>query len=152
VAGATRRCVCVEATITTEQEDETTAETPSEQEQAALEILFHEPHRERIRLTLGRLGDSEVAFIVYAAPASETAESGSERIFPLAVLLGEEHLPYVDVSQSPLPAPVMIAATEAARTRARKEAEALEAQAARLEELIVALEATRRAENGRPRK
>jgi hypothetical protein len=73
----------VRSNSTTEQEDETTAETPSEQEHAALEILFHEPHRERIRLSVGRLGDSEVAFIVYAAPATETAESGSERIlFP----------------------------------------------------------------------
>jgi hypothetical protein len=125
------------------------ADGPTEQERAALEILFHEPHRERIQLSLGRLGDSEVAFVVYVAEATGTAEPRLDRIFPLAVLLGEEHLHYVDLSWSQLPDSVMVAAIEVARAKARAQADALEAQAARIEELIVALEAKRRAENGR---
>ena len=120
--------------------DATMADGPTEREQAALEILFHEPDRERIQLSLGRLGDSDVVFVVHAT------EAGS---LPLAVLLGEEHLQYVDVSRSQLPASVMSAALEAARASARAQAEAMEAQAARVEELIRSLEANRRAEDDR---
>jgi hypothetical protein len=121
------------------------AGSPTEQEQAALEILLHESRRERIQLRVGRLGDSEVAFIVYVLDSGDAAETERDRIFPLAVVLDEKHQKYVDVSRSRLPTSVMLGALEAAREEARTQAEALEAQADRVEELILELEAARRA-------
>lgn len=121
------------------------ASSPTEQEQAALEILLHESRRERIQLRVGRLGDTDVAFIVYVGDSVDASETRRHRIFPLAVVLDEEHQKYVDVSQSVLLTSATLGAIEAAREDSRSKAAALEAQADRVEELILELEVARRA-------
>jgi hypothetical protein len=114
-------------------------DVPTEQEQAALDILLHGSDRERIRLLPGRLGDEDVALVVF----QDRPEEGG-RSWPLAMLLREQDQPYVVISQGVTPLQAAIAAIEAERARVRAEVEALRAEAERIEALIIELERQRR--------
>ncbi len=80
------------------------ASEPSEQEIAALEIILR--GGDEVRGVVGTFAGEDAAFVVQV---TEGPETGDVRVWPLAVLLRDEHLPFVggprDEPEAP-PAPV----------------------------------------------
>ena len=63
---------------------------PSEQELAALDIILR--GGDEVRGIVGTFAGEDAAFVVQV---TEEPETGTVRVWPLAVLLRDEHLPFV---------------------------------------------------------
>jgi hypothetical protein len=63
---------------------------PSEQELAALDIIMR--GGDELRGVVGTFAGDDAAFVVQV---TEEPDSGNVRVWPLAVLLRDEHLPFV---------------------------------------------------------
>jgi hypothetical protein len=66
------------------------ASEPSEQELAALEIILL--GGDEVRGVVGTFAGEDAAFVVQV---TEEPDTGNVRVWPLAVLLRDEHLPFV---------------------------------------------------------
>ena len=77
---------------------------PSEQELAALDIILR--GGDEVRGVVGTFAGEDAAFVVQV---TEEPETGNVRVWPLAVLLRDEHLPFVggprDEPEAPSPTP-----------------------------------------------
>jgi hypothetical protein len=63
---------------------------PTEQELAALDIILR--GGDEVRAVVGTFAGEDAAFVVQV---TEEPESGNVRVWPLAVFLRDEHLPFV---------------------------------------------------------
>jgi hypothetical protein len=66
------------------------ARDPSEQERAALEIILR--GGEEVRGVVGTFAGEDAAFVVRV---TEEPGTGDVRVWPLAILLQDEHLPFI---------------------------------------------------------
>jgi hypothetical protein len=65
-------------------------QVPTEQELAALDIILR--GGDEVRAVVGTFAGEDAAFVVQV---TEEPESGNVRVWPLAVFLRDEHLPFV---------------------------------------------------------
>jgi hypothetical protein len=65
-------------------------QVPTEQELAALDIILR--GGDDVRAVVGTFAGEDAAFVVQV---TEEPESGNVRVWPLAVFLRDEHLPFV---------------------------------------------------------
>lgn len=66
------------------------ARDPSEQEVAALDIILRGGNE--VRGVVGTFAGEDAAFVVQV---TEVPDTGDVRVWPLAILLRDEHLPFV---------------------------------------------------------
>jgi hypothetical protein len=71
-------------------------QVPTEQELAALDIILR--GGDDVRAVVGTFAGEDAAFVVQV---TEEPESGNVRVWPLAVFLRDEHLPFVGGPREP---------------------------------------------------
>ena len=78
--------------------DQQDQQVPTEQELAALDIILR--GGDEVRAVVGTFAGEDAAFVVQV---TEEPESGNVRVWPLAVFLRDEHLPFVGGPRETLP-------------------------------------------------
>jgi hypothetical protein len=76
------------------------ARDPSEQELAALDIIMR--GGDEVRAVVGTFAGEDAAFVVQV---TEEPGTGNVRVWPLAILLQDEHLPFVGGPREDPPRP-----------------------------------------------